>query len=159
MILAIDPGANGHGAALIGRDGALLSAAYWEAGDDDIYRSWVIATQPADDPALDAVVELPQAYALPLSKGGVAGHNDLIDVAFAAGWIARAGGAHRHRVTLVRPAAWKGQVPKEVMVCRVVDRLSEDEHARVRLPTRRGLAHNLWDAVGIGLWKVGRLGR
>jgi hypothetical protein len=54
------------------------------------------------------------------------------------------------------PSAWKGSVPKDVMIERIKRRLSPEEHARVDLPRAKSLHHNIWDAVGIGLYHLKR---
>jgi hypothetical protein len=64
-------------------------------------------------------------------------------------------------VDLVRPSAWKGQVPKPVHHKRVRAELDERELALLEGPTVGfGDAEgDVWDAVGIELFKLGRLGR
>lgn len=59
-------------------------------------------------------------------------------------------------VRCVAPREWKGTIPADVLITRVQDRLSEKERSRVTLPAK-SLRHNVWDAVGIALWAVGRL--
>lgn len=61
-------------------------------------------------------------------------------------------------VQLVKPSAWKGAVPKDVHQVRVLNELTSAE--RIALAdlskTKR---HNMIDAIGLGLWSVGRLPR
>ena len=52
---------------------------------------------------------------------------------------------------LVKPAEWKGQVPKKIMNERVLSKLSAQERAIVKDN------HNAIDAVGLGLHVLGRL--
>lgn len=82
--------------------------------------------------------------------------NDLVDVAFIAGGLAFLWGLHP-----VKPETWKGQVPKGIMVNRIMCRLTEDEAESVTWPSKgspsKGLNHNVADAVGIGLWDNRRL--
>lgn len=54
---------------------------------------------------------------------------------------------------------WKGSVPKRIHHDRIAKILSPAERAviaevAVRVPA--GLLHNVWDAVGLGLWGLGR---
>ncbi|UCC71347.1 MAG: hypothetical protein JSV86_13245 [Gemmatimonadota bacterium] len=67
----------------------------------------------------------------------------------------------------VAPEAWKGQVPKKVHHGRILDRLSLSELECVK-PYRGGFGKRgvvgdhpnlkeVMDAVGIGLWRCGRL--
>jgi len=77
-------------------------------------------------------------------------------MACAAGGIATALLAQHQQaeVFFVLPYEWKKQVPKSISSRRSEDALSEDERERVALPSAKGLAHNVWDAVGIGLYWV-----
>jgi hypothetical protein len=103
------------------------------------------------------IVELPQVYTRDKSKGDP---NDLIAVAAVAGAImdryaslARVG----HKL-YVLPGEWKGGVPKTTKSgqnpiknrCQVD--LRPQELGNIALPTAMSLQHNVWDAVGIGLW-------
>lgn len=54
------------------------------------------------------------------------------------------------------PSAWKGNVPKEVHRERIAALLDPAE--RALLGPLEG-DHDVWDAVGLGLWVVGRAGR
>ena len=59
--------------------------------------------------------------------------------------------------SLVKPAKWKGQVPKKICNERTLKALSQIETevvGNVKCPA--SLRHNLLDAIGIGLWAVGR---
>ncbi len=61
------------------------------------------------------------------------------------------------QVELVRPAAWKGQVPKDVCNRRTHARLTPAEKVLLELAKcPKSLEHNLMDAIGIGLWAVKR---
>lgn len=70
----------------------------------------------------------------------------------------------------VLPAAWKGTTPKKVCTLRVWNELSTEERwgglnmpasARNRLEKDQGLASgegsDIMDAIGIGLWRLGRI--
>lgn len=64
--------------------------------------------------------------------------------------------AGRSPFRLYKPHQWKGNVPKPVHHMRIMDLLSPDEANRVRaLPRTR----DALDAVGIGLFDLGRSGR
>jgi hypothetical protein len=92
------------------------------------------------------VIECPQVYVHSRAKGDP---NDLIRLALMAGVIVGAIG--QKNVVEYRPAEWKGQVPKDVMTERIKRSLNKGEQSRVVLPRAMSLAHNVWDAVGIGL--------
>ncbi len=55
----------------------------------------------------------------------------------------------------VTPSAWKGQTPKKIHGPRIIEALNDDEKQAV-LTLKN---HNTIDAVGLGLWVLGRLGR
>ena len=62
-------------------------------------------------------------------------------------------------VERIYPRVWKGQVPKAVMLRRIRAHLSAEEISVVTaLDLPKSSVHNVWDAVGICLWAVGRLG-
>lgn len=96
---------------------------------------------------IDLVIEKPQIYQGRKQKGDP---NDLIDLAMVVGaW------RHEHPYTeLVKPRQWKGQVPKAVMTKRILSKLTDAELAVLGDLKSN---HNVVDAVGIGLWKLGRL--
>ena len=55
-------------------------------------------------------------------------------------------------VELVQPRTWKHQVPKQVHNRRTLAALTPDEFALAD-----GQRHDVIDAVGLGLWKLGRI--
>jgi hypothetical protein len=59
---------------------------------------------------------------------------------------------HRYvdEVELVKPSQWKGQLPKAIANRRVAAILGEKACRELDIQT------HAWDAVGIGLWKLGR---
>lgn len=57
----------------------------------------------------------------------------------------------------VEPGMWKGAVPKEVHQPRILATLTEAERALVMRVLPAGKRHNTIDAVGIGLYRLGRL--
>lgn len=78
--------------------------------------------------------------------------SDIFDLAIAAGEIGR---GFRHRL-YVTPQTWKGQVPKAIhQRAHIWPKLSETE--RALLPTKKTELKHVLDAVGIGLWYLGRL--
>lgn len=77
---------------------------------------------------------------------------DILRLARAAGEI---GGRYSNRL-YVTPAEWKGSVPKGIhQKQHILPRLTEAE--RALLPTKKGDLVHVLDAVGIGLWYLGRL--
>lgn len=92
--------------------------------------------------------------------------NDLLDLSVVVGEI-REHFRRLCKVEFVWPRTWKGTVPKEVMSQRIYEALTADEIARLpKRAVRRGrphkgnakdVDHNILDAVGLGLWKLGRM--
>jgi hypothetical protein len=99
----------------------------------------------------DAVIEIPQVYQQRLQKGDP---NDLITVAVIAGIVAAAFFPYGIEPQLVRAHKWKGNRPKAVDNQYTLSLLDEDEKCKlVKVSSKQ---HNVLDAVGIGLWRLGR---
>ena len=101
----------------------------------------------------ELVIEFPQIYPPRVQKGDP---NDLLSLAMVVGFVVQTLHKTPH-IELVSPKRWKGSVPKMVHNDRIKDRLAEDERSLItqsKVPT--GKRHNLIDAVGIGLWRLGR---
>jgi hypothetical protein len=146
MLLSIDPGVTSCGVAAWDNEGRLVRAELVQ-GD-----TWQKTVQGIVDTSLnnhpDLAIEKPQVYTQNKLKGDP---NDLIDLAVVVGAIVGVFGLTT-RVTLYRPSEWKGQTPKDVMIDRIKNKLSKAEHKKVELPKAKSLQHNVWDAVGIGLY-------
>lgn len=107
------------------------------------------------------VVEWPQFYGGRAARGDA---NDLLPLAALDGALAASfSGA---TVIAVRPHQWKGSVPKPasargkyIIRYRVQVRLSEEERRRITWPTAGKLSWDVADAIGIGLWHLGRFDR
>lgn len=139
--LAVDPGAN-MSALVHGLDDEIYAVHYEAIGD----QAW---PQYFDE----VVVEKPQIYVK--SKGDP---NDLINVALAAGYWTGLGS----KVFTLLPNQWKGTVPKAICQARIEKKLTSKELAIVTKLTKKlgkTKAHNVWDAVGIYLFHVGRARR
>lgn len=84
--------------------------------------------------------------------------NDIVKLAQTAGRIAERRGWHH--CEWVEPRKWKGTLDKDAMHVRIVRALDEDER-RVYFAAADAVAesyrHNIADAIGIGLHKLGRL--
>jgi hypothetical protein len=137
-LLAIDPGID-TGWALF--NDALLSCGV--GNPPEIYRARV-------------VIERPQVYLASKSKGDP---NDLITLAIQVGryWeqYERAGDS----VRTFLPREWKGQVPKDIQAGRILAKLSAQEQdvvANYGRMVNKGKHHNMMDAIGLGLFALGR---
>jgi len=100
------------------------------------------------------LIERPQVYLHQKLKGDP---NDLIDVAIAVGQVAEMALANGCTVDSVLPRQWKGQRPKEVDNKVTLDHMFPHErHLLSRCGVIKSKRHNVLDAIGIGLWKLGR---
>jgi len=105
---------------------------------------------------LDAIiVEQPQVYRGARGKGDP---NDLIRLANVVGACASA--CARSKTTL--PSRWKGQVPKKIHHERVLAELERGRELAMVLSKIAGIRgsdrHNVFDAIGLNLWSLRRLG-
>lgn len=103
----------------------------------------------------EVIVECPQAYSQRERQKGP--QQDLIDIAIMGGLVAGFAVSNMPVITFVHPHAWKGSVEKDAMSRRILKRLDPDEVTIVDRLRPASLVHNAVDAVGIGLWKLGRL--
>lgn len=98
------------------------------------------------------LVEVPRVYPDQHKK---VDPEDLISLSLVAGAFLVLGDKSK----MVRPSEWKGQMPKEVCQRRI-EKILTLEELRIsqwvvgQFPP--DLQHNLWDAIGIGLYGVGR---
>lgn len=156
-LLAVDPGLQHTGFALFNGEGVLQKA-------------WVSSLQkklPLEErvAAIDRecragererapilAIELMQTYDGHAAKGDA---NTLIALAYLSGVLA----SDRLKVVTYTPAAWKGQVPKEIVHERIREIFKRDGGAELlRIPAlAKGKLHNALDAIGIGLVFLGRL--
>lgn len=166
-LLAIDPGINGCGVAVF--DHAALVHAFYAKSiaptDADMLtriRACARAVQgglslrgPHAHAVSRLVVEMPQIYTFGKGKGDP---NDLLPLAGVLGALSATFWATETRA--VTPREWKGGVDGDVFIeTRIKPRLTADERSRVSFSSAKGLQHNVYDAVGIGLYAVGRLER
>lgn len=166
MILSVDPGLRGIGAALFAPDtGKLLYAAYlrnpetsgdgakaWFALADHCYEVLKAKAKELQRPIDVYVVELMMRRYKDIRTDV----NDLIQVA-AAG--AAVGAALPVKAAYSYPAStWKGSVPKKIHNVRILNALSPEERAIYDAePTASSLKHNIVDAIGIGLYHLERM--
>lgn len=157
LTLAIDPGVHACGCALF-LDDELALAEYvreWQSehawsGTGAAVWDWAIKACWGPEYHKTLVIEKPQIYPGPKQENP----NNLLDLTGVGGYIAGCVGADR--LVTVLPRQWKGQVPKAAMNERIFDKLTNVERGRI---IRHGAKdHNTLDAVGIGLFHLGRLG-
>jgi len=149
ITVAIDPGVKLMAMAEFLRDE--LQAVHVFRGDslEETTRS---LAQFRDARELRLVIEKPVIYDPRKWKGDP---NDLIREALAAG--AAAACFPNGSLSYIRPADWKGQRKKPIDNRYTLALLNSDERELLDgVNLLRSLMHNVLDAVGIGLWAVGR---
>lgn len=152
ILLAIDPGVHHHGLALFLENGRLLrcglvrgpagrpALAVAAGGLAERTADWLVGE------GTRVVAEMPQDRGQDRVPPA-----DLIALSVVLGWTL---GEMCRPVTLISPADWKGSVPKSKHQPRIIAALSGAERALI---PSGALAHNAIDAVGIGLWALGRI--
>lgn len=160
--LCIDPGKNGCGVAIFFGDGFLLRADFVELPPlADILDNaailgqkvcnWVIGTIGAVEMQdIQCLVECPQIYPGPAKTD----LNDLFPLVAVGAAIA----SSFYDRQAVKPRDWKGTVDADVMTSRIISKLTSVELARCE-KVRKSKTHNMYDAIGMGLWKFGRLNK
>lgn len=100
------------------------------------------------------LIEVPRHY--PHNEKGDT--NDLIDLAVQVGQLKAWCELRGATVELVWPRTWKGSVPKKIHNERVLRALKSFERAALKFrPRARSYDNNMVDAIGMGLWKLGRM--
>lgn len=148
VLIAVDPGTEQAGVAVFSEGHLVEAHLIVEAGYTKEQRAWRAACQIGKRlvPNADLIVEYPQIYA----KVSKVDPDDILALTLVVGGVLSLHGGGE----LVRPAQWKGQVPKKVMVNRILKNLSEEERKILKTVKDN---HNVVDAVGVGLWKLKRL--
>ncbi len=166
MLIALDPGKRVGGIALFSAAGVLKAADVIDVGtktkEEYAAREFASAVElwldkHAASVPTRLVAEWPVAYSS-ASGSSAAKANDLFYLTATVGAVSA---VVPGIVTHVSPAEWKGQLPKEVCQGRIAKRLSDLELAVwTDLQARRGADwHHAADAVGIGLFILGRFKR
>lgn len=141
-LIAIDPGASTGWAQFLGN--VLVDCGRLEAS---------VGFQHLDLTADLVIVEIPVMR----SGANAVPAGDLITLAFRAGVVA-AGIQGIRTIRGLNPSQWKGQLSKSISQARIGAALREPDEAQiVRAAIKRwGKVDDIWDAIGIGLWAVGR---
>lgn len=161
LTLSIDPGLVGCGCALL--EGSELVAGFFVKNPTPTENAnreeaklvtglvdavWEAVLRVAEGREItSAVLERPRVYVT-----HAAPPDDLMMVGLVVGGLAhvlvREG---IPEVTMIVPSRWKRQVPKEIMLSRIEERLSDAERSRIK-ERRSTFRHNVVDAVGLGKW-------
>lgn len=169
-LIAIDPGVHSMAIAVFHDDGTLLDA--WNEESKSVFLTNVkpsVAEQVArwGSPSVRLINRLQSHVRLernrivgerqvvyPGAKGLKTNPNDLLDLAMCAGAFYGALCVDMvATLTIVEPAAWKAQVPKDITRTRIEGLLGSTEKMLIK---KGGEMHNIYDAIGIGLFALGR---
>lgn len=144
ILYAVDPGKHTSAVAAFLNDELV---GVWFASADSM--------DMAEDSLGEVAMEQPRAY------GNHARPQDLLDLTAAGMAVATRLVRPMTRVRMIQPQEWKGQVPKPITRKRIEAKLTQSEKLRLGdcLKKSRGEKHNLFDAVGIGLFALKRVGR
>lgn len=162
-LVAVDPGVKATGIALF-VDNKLTHVTLSRATDlEAMIQGLFDIEMPVDFGYPDAVIiERPTVY----RRGGKGDNNDLISVAIVAGAAGAAFGCGLWTTTeFVEPRTWKGSTPKKIHNERIVDQLNKAEREVLdgllsrtkKAKVAKSLVHNVIDAIGVGLYKLGRM--
>lgn len=159
FLASVDCGAHGLGCALF-FSGELVSAEYLPGLGGQAHpllepvALFEAFLEQAGEPIDELAIEIFQIYPGPQQKGD---QGDLIKLAIVAGiTMATAAQSGCKSICTLLPREWKGQLPKDIMIDRIKGRLSLEELAVVKMPVK-SVAHNVFDGIGIGLSRLGRL--
>ncbi len=138
VFVSVDPGVHASGMAWW-TYGKLAQVEYCKPGHNILQ----IAT--------DLLIEVPQVYQGRAQKGDP---NDLITLAVEVGRITTLFSNYK----LVKPREWKGTIKKEMMLRRILKTLTMPELLMLKaLKLPKSKEKECIDALGIGLWYLGRL--
>ncbi len=80
---------------------------------------------------------------------------DLLDLALAAGRV-----VGLNPCDFVKPSRWIGQVDNDLLHDRMFEAFGSSEHDvyfAAQKATKKGVFHNVQDAISLGLWRLGRI--
>jgi len=155
LLYAIDPGLRHCGLAVFNLEAKVLNFACLvrNFSKEDGPNAWkgmskAVITASAANVGDFAVFEFPRVYQGGKQKGDPA---DLMELAAVVGSLAARYEKKGVESQRYFPHEWKKQMTKEMTQVRILERLSKDEAKRVEKAD-----HNIFDAVGIGLFHLGR---
>lgn len=154
MLVCIDPGKKLCGVSMFSDRGYLLRAELVRADDVVTLADGVAEAVKKNriENRLVLAYEMPQVY---MSDPGKA--KSLFPLAVTDGAVAYA--LRPNEIVEYKPHDWKGSVDPDVMTKKIKERwMTAADHKAVVIPSAKSLAHNIYDAVGIGIYHLRRLG-
>jgi hypothetical protein len=82
--------------------------------------------------------------------------DDIIQLAGVVGAVGAQAGLEEWTRASLKPEVWKGNIDPDIILARIEKRLRPEEIAVIQ-PCARSKRHNVLDAIGIGLFVLGRL--
>lgn len=156
-LLAVDPGKHHAGAALF-IDRSLVACTLVQASAPHLVAEGVytwFVDQAVGNPGVDMEVAVLVVEGQQVYRQSRADPNDLLPLAECAGGVKAS--VLASQVLAPLPREWKGSAPKEVCTRRILGKLRSPEVAVLdRCGSPQSLLHNVVDAVGLGLWALGR---
>jgi len=150
QLVSIDPNVK-RMALAVWEDGVLQSTLYLRSDLKGCQHTFDLLHELVLDPD-EIAIEMMQIY-----RGGEQKKAALLKLNFYGGFAAGALYRDGTDVTGYLPRQWKGSVPKDKMLPRIMGKLTPVELQNVTLPTGKSYQHDVWDAVGVGLHHLGRL--
>lgn len=151
-VVGIDPGKRTNGYAIF-KEGVLTVCGL--AKPEEIAKD-ILSLFPLADEEITVVTERMQVY-----KFSPVRNADLTDLLLMSGYMAGRVHASYPLLTWLKPEPreWKGNTPKKIHHRRVMKKLSLQEQAAASVALENvpeSLQHNVWDAIGLGLWGMKR---
>lgn len=156
LILAVDPGVNGSGWALLRSNdaslinyGTLHGKGLWAQKASQIMVGFEKVFAVWEDYIGQVYIESP-VFMRGFGGYTTASTGSLVKLAMLCGAMFLYSLKKQHGTILVEPSKWKGQLPKKVCNARVL-RILEKSNASIGTASNHAL-----DAIGLGLWALGR---
>ncbi len=152
MMLSVDPGIH-TGYALwykqkLEKVGTLnFKGILWEDKAYSVLKQFDFLLRTTATDVTEVVIEFP-GYMHGTGGHMVATSGDLVKLAVMTGMLMSCAKLYGARVVAVPVNQWKGQLPKDVCKARVLRKMPGMGMEK--------LSDHAWDAIGIGLWKLGR---
>lgn len=155
MLVCIDPGKWLCGVAMFSDRGYLLRAELVRTKGSVVDLADAVAETVKKnriENRLALAYEMPQVY---MSDPGKA--KSLFPLALTDGAVAYA--LRPNEIIEYKPHDWKGSVDPDAMTKKIKERwMDKTDHKAVVMPSAKSLAHNLYDAIGIGIYHLRRIG-
>jgi hypothetical protein len=158
LMVTIDPGLNGTGVAVWNAERLVMSAVLSLRHKIASHENWLHRISILDRGVEDYLRPLTSQMKLwvvefPELHGGIAGEaslrrGDLFKLAALCGRLTRTAHTLGASVEFVHPTAWKGQLPKRVVIQRIRKFMGANAPPQLR--------DHESDAIGLGLWMQGR---